>query len=478
VYCQLEALRHSLPPSVRNILDDLPESLDETYERVLKDINKANRKHALRLLQCLTVAVRPLRVEELAEVLAVDFDLERNGGIPKLNLDWRWADQHEAVLSTCSSLIAVVHDGDSPVVQFSHFSVKEFLTSERLANSKDGDVSPYHIYLQPAHSILAQACLGVLLCLDNTIDSHNVASIPLAQYAAEHWVSHAQFEDVASGIPEVLVHFFDSDKPHWIAWIDIHDIDKPWIHFTTPYGLIPGANPLYYAALCGFYDVTEYYIRQDPEEVNAKGGQVEAPLVAALLGKHFRVADLLHQHGAEVDIHGWSNRTPLYAASIEGHVEMARWLLDHGADVNGPDARLRVPLYMAAYRGHLEITQLLLERGADVNLQNGWGEVPLHRTASPFDFRDQLKIMKLILDHGAEVDSQDFDAYTPLHHSSWWQKQGRAPTNGSVEGSRMLIEHGANIHAVNCDGKTPLQLALDAGRQDMAGLLTSMGATH
>jgi ankyrin repeat protein len=91
---------------------------------------------------------------------------------------------------------------------------------------------------------------------------------------------------------------------------------------------------------------------------------------------------------------------------------------------------------MAAYRGHLEITQLLLGHGADVNLQNGWGEVPLHRTVSPFDFRDQLKIMKLILDHGAEVDSQDYDAYTPLRHSSWWQKQGRAPTNGSVETCR------------------------------------------
>ncbi len=126
MYCQLEALRHSLPPSVRDIFDDLSETLDETYERVLMDINKANREHALRLLQRLTVTVRPLRVEELAEVLAVDFNVERNEGIdPKLNPDWRWVDQHQAVLSTCStaSLIAVVddHDGDSRVVQFSHF---------------------------------------------------------------------------------------------------------------------------------------------------------------------------------------------------------------------------------------------------------------------------------------------------------------------------------------------------------------------
>jgi hypothetical protein len=113
VYCQLEALRHCLPPSVRGILEELPETLDETYERVLREINKANREHARRLLQCLTVAFGPLRVEELAEVLAIDFDAPAHGGIPQLNPNWRWADHHQAVLSTCSSLIAIVDDGDS-----------------------------------------------------------------------------------------------------------------------------------------------------------------------------------------------------------------------------------------------------------------------------------------------------------------------------------------------------------------------------
>ena len=59
---------------MRHVLGELPETLDETYERILQEIPKSNRMHAHRLLQCLTVAVRPLRVEELAEVLAVDFD--------------------------------------------------------------------------------------------------------------------------------------------------------------------------------------------------------------------------------------------------------------------------------------------------------------------------------------------------------------------------------------------------------------------
>ena len=88
MYCQLETLRHCLPPSVQGVLDELPEMLDETYERVLRDINKANRGHAHRLLHCLTVAIRPLRIEELAEVFAIVFDAACQGGIPKLNPDW------------------------------------------------------------------------------------------------------------------------------------------------------------------------------------------------------------------------------------------------------------------------------------------------------------------------------------------------------------------------------------------------------
>ena len=117
------------------ILEELPKTLDETYKRVLREINKANREHAHRLLQCLTVTLRPLRVEELAKILVIDFDAPAQGGIPQLNPKWWWADQHQAVLSTCSSLIAIVDDGYYKVVQFSHFSVKEYLTLDLLARS-------------------------------------------------------------------------------------------------------------------------------------------------------------------------------------------------------------------------------------------------------------------------------------------------------------------------------------------------------
>jgi hypothetical protein len=222
VFCQLETLRHCFPPNLRQFLNELPETLDETYERMLRGINKAQKDNAHRLLQCLAVAVRPLRVEELAELLAFDFQASSSGGIPTLKEDWRWGDEEGAILSTCSSLIAVVPSGDSRVVQFSHFSVKEYLTSPRLARSY-GDVSRFYIDLDAAHTVMAQACLGTLLRLDEHADNGGDKGSPLVGYAAEHWAEHARLETVAPRVRDGMDDLFDASKPYFAAWLRVHD---------------------------------------------------------------------------------------------------------------------------------------------------------------------------------------------------------------------------------------------------------------
>ena len=139
-------------------MEELPDSLDETYERILREIRTPNQGHARRMLQCLVAAIRPLRIAELAEILALDFGA---GQTPNLNPDWRWEDHEEAVMSTCSSLVAIVNDMDESevsvkvksldgnkdknadlrIVQFSHFSVKEFCQCGAAAFSKDTDAA-------------------------------------------------------------------------------------------------------------------------------------------------------------------------------------------------------------------------------------------------------------------------------------------------------------------------------------------------
>jgi hypothetical protein len=155
------------------------------------------------------VATRPLLVEELAEVLTVDF--HHAEGLPKLKASWRWWDQEQALLSSCSSLIAIVNTGHSRVVQFSHFSVKEFLTSPFLVQL---ETSRFIVFVfEPAHTIMAQAYLSTLLQSDDRVGQTGVGKTsPPCQYAARHWVTHAQFEGPSSRLRRAMEYLFHLDN--------------------------------------------------------------------------------------------------------------------------------------------------------------------------------------------------------------------------------------------------------------------------
>ena len=419
---------------VRHALEELPESLDETYERVLKEIKKPNRSHSRRLLQCLVVAIRPLRVEELAEVLAFDFN--DVSGIPKLKPSWRWEDQEQALLTSCSSLIAIVDTGVSRVVQFSHFAVKEFLTSARLATSSL-DISRYHVVLEPAHGILAQVCLSTLLQLDNLIEDSSAEKYsPLAGYAAEHWVRHAQFEDVASRI-KGMEDLFDTGKPYFAAWCRLHDIDVPPSPPSVFFGFTPisksGANtPLYYAALCGFQNLAEQLIIKDPHQLHAIGGYYLTPAVAALAGRHFQLAQVLHRNGSSLEPRGDSGNTPLHCAASYDDFEMVQVILNCKVDVNAQNDFGSTPLD-SAMRGHLNdssIVRLLLDHGADPNIPERDGLTPLHQASQ----KGRIEIARVLLERGASIEVEDKWGRTPSNVASGEQHD---------EIINLLLEHGA-----------------------------------
>ena len=82
-------------------------------------IDKQKRKYAQRLFQCLSVSIRPLCIDELAEILAIEFD---GTAPPSFKEVLRPSDAQEAVFSACSSLIAVVNREGGQIVQFSHYA--------------------------------------------------------------------------------------------------------------------------------------------------------------------------------------------------------------------------------------------------------------------------------------------------------------------------------------------------------------------
>jgi ankyrin repeat protein len=440
-------LQHCFGSNIRQTLDQLPETLDDTYARMLSQIPPVNRANAHRMLQCLMVAVRPLRVEELAELFAFEFGRNGTGraAVPKYRADWRPNDQVHAVQTTCSSLISIVDDSGSQVVQFSHFSVKEFLMSDRLTSSL-GDFSQYQILPRPAHTILAQACLGYLLHFDGHVDEGIAKGFPLAEYAAEHWVTHAQFEDVASRVKDGMETLFDCDKRHFAAWVGIYDMDREF----SPESSSKIPTPLYYSSLCGFSDLVEHLSTKHPQHVNAIGGMYKFPLLAALAGNHIRVAETLLKHGANVDIRGLAEQTPLHEA-IESCVGMVQSLLNKGADVNCRNDDLHTPLHLAVYYGELKVARVLVEHKADVNSQNKEGKTPMHVLLgnSSCDNDDILDLARLLLEHGADVNARQKYGCTSLHYAAF---------KGRVEVAQFLLDHGAKANMETENGETALHI--------------------
>jgi ankyrin repeat domain-containing protein 50 len=319
VYCQLETLRRSFPGSIRRALNELPRTLDETYERILLRIDEEKWEYAVRLFRCLAVARRPLRACELAEVLAVDLG---PGGMPKLNAELRPRDADEAVLSACSTLVATIgpntpylpHDSDtkdSCLVQFSHYSVKEFLTSDRLQSSRMQRISRFHIAPMPAHTILVQSCISTLLQLDDSVNRNDLRGFPLADYAVRNWVEHAQVEGVAPQIRIGMACLFDPELPHFTVWVDFRRDHWNLSHRRK-------SIPLSYASFYGFDGVVKYLVTTRHQVLDDIDPDRSTPLIAAQSEGHFGIAQFLLEHGACVDGQDNPGWTPLYCASRRG----------------------------------------------------------------------------------------------------------------------------------------------------------------
>jgi len=480
-------------------LNELPVTLDETYERILGEIEDANWEAARRLLQCVAVASRPLRVEELAEILAFNFNA---GPIPKFHVDCRLEDPVEAVLSICSTLLSLVNVENSRVVQFGHFSVKEFLTSTRFSKKCDTISDRYHISMSPAHTVIAQACLGILLHLPENVTDNSLKQYPLTGYASEHWLEHARFEGVSQNVLEGMKQLFDQTKPHFAIWLWIWDPTLPswerWSLWTkkAEKPFLPHGTPLHYATFCGLRDVVEV-LAIGAHDVNSHDFTDElTPLHLASREGHLDIARFLFEHGANLAAQDKRGLTPLHETSSNGHLDLARFLVEHGANVAAQDQDGSTPLHKASFKGHLNLARFLAEHGANAVAKNQRGSTPLHEATAQRD----LDLLRFLIEHGANVAAQRQDGWTPLDRAlefgrpdvarflvehganvaAWdehgWSLLHHASEKGYLGLARALVEHGSKVTAQDQYGSTPLHQASQWGHLDLARFLVEQGA--
>jgi hypothetical protein len=147
----------------------------------------------LKILQWLAYSARPLRIEEVADVIAVNVKSK-----PRADPDSILPEPRD-ILTICSSLVTTYEDaawhsiGKSvgEQIRLAHLSVRDYLTSKQIL---DGKAAHYSIQETHAHEAIAEICLAYLLQFDKPDSLSRVAAndYPLAQYAAEYWAHHVR----------------------------------------------------------------------------------------------------------------------------------------------------------------------------------------------------------------------------------------------------------------------------------------------
>ena len=190
-------------------MNSLPKTLDDTYERILLGIDELWRDDVHKVLQWLCFALRDVTLGEVVDALAVTVV---DG--PSFDPDERYADPRD-ILTRCSSLVSTAR-GD--VLRLAHFSVKEYLVSDRL---RSGGARMHAVMKTTANELIAQTCLAYLLhfktvdCPDrSTIDNY-----PLAEYAAAYWLEHVRLEkdNMSHTLQSLILGLFETSGPRHVS---------------------------------------------------------------------------------------------------------------------------------------------------------------------------------------------------------------------------------------------------------------------
>lgn len=153
----------------------------------------------------------------------------------------------EEISRYCSSLVVIVTGGhDEEEIQLAHFSVKEYLISNRV----DEDIAQYFDETA-ARGLIAEVCLAYLLELDGNLPPQEMIRFyPMASYSARYWTSHSAIAESCNETVCILETEFFSERSGYESCYVLYNPDmpcehKPWEHYVQRRrGLLPA---LYYA---------------------------------------------------------------------------------------------------------------------------------------------------------------------------------------------------------------------------------------
>lgn len=492
VSCQIEALKdcHTLA-ELEDALCSLPATLEETYERALSLVDEKRKEPIRNVLRWLCFSARPVRLEEIAEVMAIDFAAKPQ---PIYDPRKRLIDS-ERFFQTYTSLIHVVKTKSKKVeygeLILAHLSVRDFLVSSKIQSSA---VSYFAIDALSSHTNIAETCLIYLRQFDKPLElmSRPPESYNLARYAAKHWPLHvqevvgaagkllriptdqfaksstgdvitliiefllqilkvlsssstsAQVRDLPTDLNHLCLELLSAQDAQLQSQILLFDPDTPWVEqpdVTRTLNILPSA--LYYAAHAGLETSVKMLLAKAADP-NTTGGRYGNALQAAACRGHLSVLQILLAGGADVAKTGGDYGNALQGACSYGHRSCAALLIMNGADVNARGGEHVTALHGAAFSGHVRIAALLIENGAEIDSLDDQRSTPLLWAAR----EGHHETVRLLLDHGADCMIQDEGGWTALDECA-------PPGFDSIV--QMLIDHHPPIiHSKDTNDYTAL----------------------
>jgi ankyrin repeat protein len=353
----------------------MPRTLDETYERMLAAIEDLYFDEARAALEWLVFTNAPLSIAELAEACSISYTSEtvpflKNGGHADII----------GLLNVLGNLILVgdlipYYSGTDEIpdppkynpefhqrqVRLSHFSVQEYLISDRLRESAK-DISTYALHEVESSFDLAQRCCAYLMYF---------VSEPSPQ--VQKWI-----DDEYLPLPDISVCFHGS-----VSCLD------HWERFEPQYPLLGYCSRQWTEHL----KVAENSMGATSEEKSLHLQVLEQERVTATwlrLGQTDRSLKgqpeerywFRSEKGMEKN--GWNDKTrALYWAPSFRLPKTVSLLCDllSCQDRNYEDGKTGTALQASAYWGNVALVKALLERGSNVNLRMGPHGSPLQAAA-------------------------------------------------------------------------------------------------
>ena len=497
--CQIDVIRNCKKvKEVKDALQTLPETLDETYERILSNIPAKYVEDVRRVLQCLICSFHPLDVEEVAEIVAID-TVE-----PYYDPENRYSSPRE-LLSVCSGLVSTRTSKRSTArnskrrnirlgngfeieeLRLAHFSVKEYLVSERV---NLGSASKYKLDEVSCHGTLADLCISYLLHFEEVIYNRQSVTETSDPEAQERWDNRSE--------PVTFGHFQDlhlcEENPFapyaamfWSTHLRATELDKKTSLYPKSLKLVAGAALLatiVYYQRDWFSDEARETIKDlgigDLERIYVRDPRISPVYYASLLGLDYHVNQLLEE-GESASSTGPSG-TALAIAASRGHKSIVQLLINMGADVNGQTilrefaketALLSYPaLHFAIERKHEDIVHLLLDHGAAVNtnLLAGGSSADIMRPTPLHAALDtkNTSLVRNLLDRGADFTVEGAYSGNAL--------QIACAETQDVTVARLLLEKGADPNASRVDKPNALTLAIERKNEPLQQLLIEYGA--